>query len=227
MISLSFVNKYYTSSEDTLHVLKDIDLHVAKGEMVAIMGPSGSGKSTLINIMGFIDGRFEGSYLFEGENISRRSDKDLSKIRNQSVGFVFQDFSLIENYTIFENIELPLLYGEYTPKQTKEKVLDIIRKVGLEGKEKKYPHQLSGGQKQRVAIARALINEPKFIIADEPTGSLDSITSREIMTLFKNINITNQVTIILVTHDSEVVPYCSRLIHIKDGYILENEEFKV
>lgn len=227
MISLSFVNKYYTSSEDTIHVLKDINLNVAQGEMVAIMGPSGSGKSTLLNIMGFIDGRFEGSYLFEGEDLSGTSDKYLSKIRNQSVGFIFQDFSLIENYTIFENIELPLLYGEYAPKQTKEKVLNILRKVGLEGKEKKYPHQLSGGQKQRVAIARALINEPKFIIADEPTGSLDSNTSREIMTLFKKINATNEVTIILVTHDSEVVSYCSRIIQIKDGYILENEEFKV
>lgn len=136
MISLSFVNKYYTSSEDTIHVLKDINLNVAQGEMVAIMGPSGSGKSTLLNIMGFIDGRFEGSYLFEGEDLSGTSDKYLSKIRNQSVGFIFQDFSLIENYTIFENIELPLLYGEYAPKQTKEKVLNILRKVGLEGKEK-------------------------------------------------------------------------------------------
>ena len=209
MIDLMGINKYYKNAEETLHVLKDVNLHVSQGEMVAIMGPSGSGKSTLINLLGFIDRKFEGTYLFEGESLVASSDDRLSKVRNQTVGFVFQNFSLIENNTVYENVELPLLYGGYSFSQTKEKVMATLKIVGLEGKEDKYPKQLSGGQQQRVAIARSIINNPKFIIADEPTGALDTHTSEEIMKLFEELNQQDGATIILVTHDPGVVPLLS------------------
>ncbi|MCH4176550.1 MAG: ABC transporter ATP-binding protein [Streptococcaceae bacterium] len=226
MIDLVEVNKYYQSDEEELHVLKDINLKVAAGEMLAIMGPSGSGKSTLINVLGFIDTKFEGSYLFENENLITSSDDRLSKVRNQVVGFVFQNFSLIENNTVYENVELPLLYRGLKFSQTKEQVMAALERVGLADKAEKYPKQLSGGQQQRVAIARALINQPKFIIADEPTGALDTHTSEDIMKLFHDLNRQDGATILLVTHDPEVVPYCTRLISIRDGAIIEDKELK-
>lgn len=226
MIDLIHINKYYKNDEESLHVLKDVNLHIEQGEMVAVMGPSGSGKSTLINLLGFIDRKFEGTYLFEGESLVGTNDDRLSKVRNQTVGFVFQNFSLIENNTVYENVELPLLYGGYNFSQTKEKVLAALKRVGLEGKEDKSPKQLSGGQQQRVAIARSIINNPKFIIADEPTGALDTHTSTEIMELFAELNEKDGATIILVTHDPEVVPYCHRLIKIRDGAIIADEAVK-
>lgn len=224
MIELNNVNKYYTNEEESLHVLKDIHLSVKKGEMIAIMGPSGSGKSTLINLLGFIDRKFEGEYLFEGKYLINTTDDILSRIRNQTVGFIFQNFSLIESNTVYENVELPLLYNGISPFQTKEKVFSVLERVGLRGKEYKYPKQLSGGQQQRVAIARALINKPKFIIADEPTGALDTNTSEAIMQLFATLNKEDDVTLIMVTHNPEVVPYCHRLIKIRDGAIIEDKE---
>lgn len=224
MIDLRNINKYYSSADENLHVLKDINVQVAAGEMVAIMGPSGSGKSTLINLLGFIDTKFSGEYLFEGENLVTSSDDRLSKIRNQVVGFVFQNFSLIENNTVYENVELPLLYGGYGFQQTKKQVMAVLEKVGIADKADKFPKQLSGGQQQRVAIARALVNQPKFVIADEPTGALDTQTSEEIMDLFHGLNQKDGTTILLVTHDPEVVPYCSRLISIRDGAIIEDKE---
>ena len=226
MISLVNVNKYYKNDEESLHVLKNINLAIAPGEMIAIMGPSGSGKSTLINLLGFIDKQFEGQYLFEGKTLLTSSDETLSKIRNQTVGFVFQNFSLIENNTVFENVELPLLYNGYKFHQTEEKVMAVLKKVGLADKADKHLKQLSGGQQQRVAIARALINQPKFLIADEPTGALDSHTSEEIMKLFVDLNTQDQVTIILVTHNPDMVPYCSRLISIRDGEIIEDKALR-
>ncbi|CZQ96559.1 ABC transporter ATP-binding protein [Trichococcus collinsii] len=226
MISLVNVNKYYKNDEESLHVLKNINLAIAPGEMIAIMGPSGSGKSTLINLLGFIDKQFEGQYLFEGKALLTSSDEILSKIRNQTVGFVFQNFSLIENNTVFENVELPLLYNGYKFHQTEEKVRAVLKKVGLSDKADKHLKQLSGGQQQLVAIARALINQPKFLIADEPTGALDSHTSEEIMKLFVDLNTQDQVTIILVTHNPDMVPYCSRLISIRDGEIIEDKALR-
>jgi putative ABC transport system ATP-binding protein len=211
MIELKNINKYYRNDEESLHVLKDINLKADAGEMIAIMGPSGSGKSTLINLLGFIDTKFEGQYLFEEENLVATTDDRLSKTRNQMVGFVFQNFSLIENYTVYENVELPLLYNGHGFHQTKEKVLSVLEKVGIADKAEKRPRQLSGGQQQRVAIARALINQPKFIIADE------------IMELFKELNRRDHATIFLVTHDPEVVPYCTRLVRIRDGAITEDK----
>ncbi|EPI39882.1 ABC transporter ATP-binding protein [Enterococcus faecalis] len=224
MIELNKINKYYANEEESLHVLKDIHLSIKKGEMIAIMGPSGSGKSTLINLLGFIDRKFEGEYLFEGSSLVNTADDILSKIRNQTVGFIFQNFSLIESNTVYENVELPLLYNGASPFKTKEKVFSVLDRVGLKGKEYKYPKQLSGGQQQRVAIARALINHPKFIIADEPTGALDTHTSEEIMQLFTTLNKEDNVTLIMVTHNPEVVPYCHRLITIRDGAIIEDKE---
>ena len=224
MIELNNVNKYYTNEEESIHVLKDIHLSVKKGEMIAIMGPSGSGKSTLINLLGFIDRKFEGEYLFEGKSLFNTTDDILSRIRNQTVGFIFQNFSLIESNTVYENVELPLFYNGISPFQTKEKVFSVLERVGLRGKEYKYPKQLSGGQQQRVAIARALINKPKFIIADEPTGALDTNTSEAIMQLFATLNKEDDVTLIMVTHNPEVVPYCHRLIKIRDGAIIEDKE---
>lgn len=223
MIELININKYYRTEEENLHVLKDINLSADAGEMIAIMGPSGSGKSTLINTLGFIDTKFEGQYLFEGENLITTSDDRLSKVRNQIVGFVFQDFSLIDNYTVYENVELPLLYNGYGFHETKDKVMAALDKVGIADKAEKHPKQLSGGQQQRVAIARALINQPKFIIADEPTGALDTHTSAEIMKLFQELNRKEKATIFMVTHDPEVVPYCTRLVSIRDGAIIEDK----
>lgn len=226
MIKLENVNKYYSLEEGRLHVLKNINFEIKEKEFVAVMGPSGSGKSTLINLIGFIDKKFEGNYLFEEKGITDFSDKELSIIRNKSVGFVFQNFSLIENNTVFENVELPLLYSGSAYTDTKARVRDVLKKVGLEDKENKYPKQLSGGQQQRVAIARAIVNSPRFIIADEPTGALDSKTSEDIMQLFQNLNKNDGVTIILVTHNPEMVSYCDRLIRVKDGAIVEEELIK-
>lgn len=226
MIKLEQVNKYYSLEEEKLHVLKNINFEIKEKEFVAVMGPSGSGKSTLINLIGFIDKKFEGTYLFEGKEITDFSDKELSAIRNQSVGFVFQNFSLIENNTVFENIELPLLYNGSAYTDTKKRVQEVLAKVGLADKGNKYPKQLSGGQQQRVAIARSIVNSPRFIIADEPTGALDSKTSEDIMQLFQDLNKQEGVTIILVTHNPEMVSYCDRLIRVKDGAIVEEELIK-
>lgn len=226
MIKLEQINKYYALEEEKLHVLKNINFEIKEKEFVAVMGPSGSGKSTLINLIGFIDKKFEGTYLFEGKEITDFSDKELSAIRNQSVGFVFQNFSLIENNTVFENVELPLLYNGSAYTDTKKRVQEVLAKVGLADKGNKYPKQLSGGQQQRVAIARSIVNSPSFIIADEPTGALDSKTSEDIMQLFQDLNKQEGVTIILVTHNPEMISYCDRLIRVKDGAIVEEELIK-
>ncbi|MGX7201122.1 peptide ABC transporter ATP-binding protein [Enterococcus plantarum] len=226
MIKLEQINKFYSLEEEKLHVLKDVNFEIKEKEFVAVMGPSGSGKSTLINLIGFIDKKFEGKYLFEGKEITDFSDQELSAIRNKSVGFVFQNFSLIENNTVFENVELPLLYNGSAYTNTKARVQEVLEKVGLVDKGNKYPKQLSGGQQQRVAIARAIVNAPNFIIADEPTGALDSKTSEEIMQLFQDLNKDEGVTIILVTHNPDMIHYCGRLIRVKDGVIVEEELIK-
>ena len=205
MIKLAHIHKYYYSEEETLHVLDDINLQVDAGEFLAIMGPSGSGKSTLINLLGFIDKKFEGTYLFEDREIGDFSDKELSRIRNEAVGFVFQNFSLIETLTVEENIELPLLYSGLTPKEAKDRVHEVLTKVGLPDKGKKHPKQLSGGQQQRVAIARAIVNRPSFIIADEPTASLDADNARIIMRELRQINTENNSMVVVATHDNRIL----------------------
>ena len=221
MIVMENINKLYTADQEQIHVLKNISLTIEEHEFVAVMGPSGSGKSTLINTISFLDGDFEGSYRFEGKDAYRFNDEKLSALRNKSVGFVFQAFQLIDNNTVMENVALPLLYGGMKQKQTKPLVMEALRKVGIADKYNKLPKQLSGGQQQRVAIARAIVGNPKFIVADEPTGALDSHTSEEIMQLFKRLNEEEKVTILMVTHDPEAAAYCQRIITVKDGEILE------
>ncbi|MCO4342145.1 ABC transporter ATP-binding protein [Staphylococcus agnetis] len=223
MIELINVNRSFKNGNETNHILKDIQLRIDAGEFVAIMGPSGSGKSTLINILGFIDRGYEGDYLFDGNNYKQRSDNELAAIRNRTVGFVFQNFKLIQNNTILENVSIPLLYAGLSAKKCKECVETMLHEVGLFDKEQLVPNKLSGGQQQRVAIARAIVNQPNFIIADEPTGALDSKTSQDIMTLFLKLNKEQRTTMIMVTHDPKVAAQADRVIHILDGRIQKEE----
>ena len=223
MIELKKINRHFKNGDETNHILKDIDIHIDEGEFIAIMGPSGSGKSTLINILGFIDRGYEGEYFFNGENYKKSSDNKLATIRNHTVGFVFQNFKLIQNNTILENVSIPLIYNGMGSKARKDKVLKGLEDVGLHNKEDLLPNKLSGGQQQRVAIARAIINEPKFVIADEPTGALDSKTSKDIMDLFVTLNKEKGTTMIMVTHDREVANKADRIIHILDGRVKEEE----
>ncbi|MDO5376272.1 ABC transporter ATP-binding protein [Staphylococcus rostri] len=223
MIELVDVNRHFKNGNETNHILKDINLRIEAGEFVAIMGPSGSGKSTLINILGFIDRGYEGDYLFGGASYKEKSDNALAEIRNETVGFVFQNFKLIQNNTILENVSIPLLYAGLGVRERKQRVIDILHQVGLYDKENLVPNKLSGGQQQRVAIARAIVNQPKFIIADEPTGALDSKTSQDIMDLFLQLNKERKTTMIIVTHDPKVAAQADRVIHILDGRIQREE----
>ncbi len=204
-------------------VLQNIDLEVADGEFLAIMGPSGSGKSTLINILGLLDQSYTGEYLLESKSYKDVNDNELSQIRGDQLGFVFQNFKLLTTYNVYENIEIPLIYSKKKQSKKHEMVEDVIEKVGLTGKEKNRPAELSGGQQQRVAIARAIVNRPKLIIADEPTGALDSKTSKEIMEIFTKLNQAG-TTIIMVTHDSEVANYAMRTVYIRDGRLYNDEK---
>ncbi|GGI43051.1 ABC transporter ATP-binding protein [Mammaliicoccus stepanovicii] len=223
MIELVDINRHFKNGNEENHILKDINIKIKEGEFIAIMGPSGSGKSTLINILGFIDRGYKGDYLFKGENFKKSSDNQLSDIRNKTVGFVFQNFKLIQNNTILENVSIPLVYAGLSSQERKEKVIETLHEVGLYDKENLVPNKLSGGQQQRVAIARAIINNPKFIIADEPTGALDSKTSKDIMDLFIKLNKEHKTTMILVTHDRKVADKADRIIHILDGRVQREE----
>ncbi|MFD0898096.1 ABC transporter ATP-binding protein [Loigolactobacillus binensis] len=223
LIELKAVNKYYQNGAQNFQVLRDINLAIDRGEFLSIMGPSGAGKTSLINLIGFIDRQYEGEYLFNGTSYQKASDNTLARIRNRSVGFVFQNFKLIGNNTILENVELPLLYGGMTKRAAKPIVEQALTRVGLPNSSQKIPSELSGGQQQRVAIARALVHQPKFIIADEPTGALDTKTSAEIMQIFRDLNRNEGTTIVLVTHDPQVSLYGDRLIKILDGAITADE----
>ncbi len=227
MIDLSKINKFYNSGENKLHVLKNVSLDINSGDFVAIMGESGSGKSTLINILGFLDKNFTGIYKFENVEISKFSDNKLSDLRNKSVGFIFQQFQLIQNYTIAENVELPLLYQGKSYKYAREKALKALDLVGIKNQAYKKPKQLSGGQQQRAAIARAIVHNPKFIIADEPTGALDSETSKEIIALFSELNKKLKITIIMVTHDKNITHNCNRKYFMLDGVLKERDSYEV
>ena len=220
MIKLKGINKYYSSGEEKLHALKDVDLDVAKGEFLAIMGPSGSGKSTMIKILGLLYKEFQGSYFLDEKEVKTLNDDLLSNLRNEKIGFVFQDFNLIDRLTIKENIELPMLYMGRGIKETKDKVKELLEKVKLLDKIDKYPKQLSGGQQQRISIVRSLVNNPDIIIADEPTGALDSKTSEEIIEIFNKLN-KEGITIILITHDINVAKKAKRIVKIFDGQLKE------
>ena len=225
MISLKKINKYYITADEKLHALKDVDLEVKKGEFLAIMGPSGSGKSTMIKILGLLDNSFQGEYLLEGKNIKKMTDDQLSDIRNKKIGFVFQNFNLIKNLSVKENIVLPMQYQRISKKKSEEKVLELLKRVDLVSKMNKYPSELSGGQQQRVSLIRALVNNPDIIIADEPTGALDSHTSKEIMNIFKQLN-KEGITVILITHDINVAKEAERIVRIFDGELKEDEVWR-
>ena len=223
MINLSDVAKSYRQGGDDYQVLHDINVTISAGEFVAIMGPSGSGKSTLINIIGFLDQHFDGSYVFDDVTVSKLNRKQHAKLRNQSVGFIFQNFKLITNQSVGENVGLPLLYAGMKRRDIFARVNDVLAQVGLPNSYHKLPKNLSGGQQQRVAIARSIVTRPNFLVADEPTGALDSATSAEIMALFNALN-QDGTTVIVVTHAEEVALQTNRLIRILDGRIKSDEE---
>lgn len=220
LIELQNITKIYRSGESEFHALKGVSFQLMHGEMVAIVGSSGSGKSTMMNIMGFLDHCSTGNYFFSGENVSRLTDKELAKTRNQKIGFVFQSFFLLPRLNALQNVMLPLFYREESESIARKKALSILKKVGMEKFIDHRPNQLSGGQQQRVAIARALVGDPDVIFADEPTGSLDSKTGIDVMNLFLRLNQEEGRTIVIVTHDKEVSRLCQRIVALKDGLIL-------
>ncbi|HEM3725205.1 TPA: ABC transporter ATP-binding protein [Streptococcus suis] len=221
LIRLTNINKSYKNGDQELRVLKDIDLEVEEGEFLAIMGPSGSGKSTLMNIIGLLDRSTTGNYWLEGEEVSQLSEKKLASVRNDQIGFVFQQFFLLSKLNALQNVELPLIYAGVPANQRKKLAKRYLEKVELAERMTHLPSELSGGQKQRVAIARALVNTPAIILADEPTGALDTKTGEQIMELLTELNNEGK-TIIMVTHEPEIAAYAKRKIVLRDGVITED-----
>jgi putative ABC transport system ATP-binding protein len=224
VISIRELTKTYQMSEISVHALRGISLDIRAGEFVAVVGPSGSGKSTLMHILGCLDRPTSGAYFLEGRDVSQLTDDELSKIRNRQIGFVFQGFNLLSRTSALENVELPLLYNDsgISAQERKRRALAALAAVGLESRTEHHPNQLSGGQQQRVAIARALLNAPSIILADEPTGNLDSKTSVEVMQIFQDLQAQRGITIVLITHDRQVAEYASRIVTFKDGRIVED-----
>ncbi|MCR8744720.1 ABC transporter ATP-binding protein [Romboutsia lituseburensis] len=219
IIKLENVQKFYKVGKEQFHVLKSLSLEIEAGDFVMIMGKSGSGKTTLLNSLGFLDKFDDGKYLFNGEDVTNLNENQKSEFRNKNIGFIFQQFNLIETLDVYHNIELPLIYEGLINKVDREKIVcEKLESVGLLDKLKNMPLQLSGGQQQRVAIARALVNSPSLIFADEPTGALDSETSNDIMELLKNLNEQGK-TIIMVTHDNDLVKYATKVVKLKDGVV--------
>jgi putative ABC transport system ATP-binding protein len=218
MIKMEGISKHYNLGEETVKALDDVSLHIAQGEFVAIIGPSGSGKSTLMNIIGCLDIADKGSYALDGLSIGNYSENELAEIRNNKIGFIFQGFNLLGKLTAEENVELPLIYQKLGGAERRKHALDALEKVGLANRRKHKPSELSGGQQQRVAIARALASRPSIILADEPTGNLDSKTGADILKLFGELNEAGN-TIVLITHDPKVASRAKRCVEILDGHI--------
>jgi putative ABC transport system ATP-binding protein len=223
IIVVEEVHKIYKMGDVDVHALRGISLKIKMGEFLSVMGPSGSGKSTFMNIVGCLDKPTTGKYFLEGSDVSSFDKDELAEIRNKKIGFVFQNFNLLQRSTALENVELPLIYNGTPSSKRVRRAKEVLALLGLEGREKHYPSQLSGGQQQRVAIARAIINEPSIIQADEPTGNLDTNTSVEIMEVFKMLNKQGK-TIIMVTHDREIGVYAERVVLFRDGQVLEDGE---
>ena len=226
LIEARGIAKVYHLGDIDLEVLKSVSTTIDKGEFVAIMGPSGSGKSTFMNILGCLDQPTGGTHLMEGVDVGRLSRDELAEIRNKKIGFVFQGFNLLSRTSAIENVELPMLYDGHPARERRERAMAALKSVGLEGREDHHPNQLSGGQQQRVAIARALVNEAPIILADEPTGNLDTKTSVEIMDLFVKLNRESGITVILVTHEPDIAAYGKRIIRFLDGRIVSDEPMK-
>jgi putative ABC transport system ATP-binding protein len=223
LIEAREIIKIYRLGDIEVIALNEVSLSIEKGEFVAIMGPSGSGKSTFMNIIGCLDKPTGGQYLLDGVDVAGLRRDELAAIRNRKIGFVFQGFNLLSRTSALENIELPMLYNGLPSQERRERALDALRLMGLEGRGGHHPNQLSGGQQQRVAIARALVNNPSIILADEPTGNLDSVTGHEIMEIFKGLNEELGMTIVLVTHEAEIAAYARRTIRFKDGAVVSDD----
>ncbi|MEK6775669.1 MAG: ABC transporter ATP-binding protein [bacterium] len=223
IIEAQEITKIYRLGDVDVHALGGVSLTIDKGEFVAVMGPSGSGKSTFMNILGCLDKPTGGKYFLEDINVGDLDRDELAGIRNKKIGFVFQGFNLLPRTSALENVELPMLYDGIPAKERRRKAMEAIKSVGLEGRDNHHPNQLSGGQQQRVAIARALVNEAPIILADEPTGNLDTKTSGEIMEIFVKLNAESHITIILVTHETNIAAYSRRMIKFLDGRIIHDE----
>jgi ABC-type lipoprotein export system ATPase subunit len=223
VIELRDIRKVYDLGEVQVEALRGVSLRIAQGEFVALVGPSGSGKSTLMNTLGCLDRPTAGSYLLAGQEIARLSSDERARVRNQRIGFVFQNFNLLSRTSALENVELPLLYSRgLSARQRHRRAIEFLQRVGLGNRLDHHPSQLSGGQQQRVAIARALVNEPSILMCDEPTGNLDSRTSKEVIQLFRQLNRESRITVILVTHDPAVAQIAQRIIVLRDGEIVED-----
>ncbi|WP_163193602.1 ABC transporter ATP-binding protein [Clostridium thermarum] len=221
MLEVKNVVKIYTTGDLEFTALKKVSLKIGKGEFTAIMGPSGSGKSTFMNILGCLDKMNEGKYILNGKDVSSLQDDELAHIRNKEIGFVFQAFNLIPRMTLLENVELPMLYAGLPAKERRERAMAALAKVGLKDRVKHLPNEISGGQKQRAAIARAIVNSPAVIMADEPTGNLDTKSSVEIMRIFQNLN-NEGATVIMVTHENDIAQHCKRIVRFRDGEIVSD-----
>lgn len=225
MITVTALSKIYRMGDNQVHALDDVSLTVKEGEIVAIMGPSGSGKSTLMNILGCLDQPTHGSYLLSGRDVSKLSEWEQAALRNREIGFVFQSFNLLPKLTAIENVELPLVYAGIPNKERRRRANEALEKMGLAERIQHKPQELSGGQQQRVAIARALVSRPRFILADEPTGNLDSRSGAEIMGVLQELN-RQGITIILVTHEEDIASYTRRIIRFLDGRIISDEPIR-
>ncbi len=218
LIKITNIKRDFVLGNEIVYVLKGIDLQINKGEYVALMGPSGSGKSTLMNLLGCLDTPTSGTYILNGKDVSQMQDNELAEIRNKEIGFVFQTFNLLPRTTALDNVALPMIYAGYSKSERYKRATEVLQQVNLSDRMDHQPNQLSGGQRQRVAVARALVNKPSIILADEPTGNLDSKTSIEIMKLFGDIHARGN-TVILVTHEEEIAAYANRVIRLRDGVI--------
>ncbi|MEN2486895.1 ABC transporter ATP-binding protein [Flavobacterium sp. B11] len=218
LIKITDIKRNFTLGNEIVYVLKGIDLEIQKGEYVALMGPSGSGKSTLMNLLGCLDTPTSGRYILNGKDVSKMKDDELAEIRNKEIGFVFQTFNLLPRTTALDNVALPMIYAGYGKSERITRATEVLKQVNLADRMDHQPNQLSGGQRQRVAVARALVNKPSIILADEPTGNLDSKTSVEIMKLFGDIHAQGN-TVILVTHEEDIAAYAHRIIRLRDGLI--------